>query len=85
MANPYSCVAGTTSFISPNINWGKASELCLPSTSAASYEMYFYKVEVSTPHKEDNEWKFLRVSLHMVVLRCVDAVHSAGVASATLA
>lgn len=47
------CMAGVTSFVSPNINWGKASELYLCSTSAASYGMYFYKVEVSTPHKED--------------------------------
>lgn len=51
--NPYSCIGGITSFVSPSINWGKASELYLPSTSAASYEMYFYKVEVSTSHKED--------------------------------
>lgn len=47
------CMAGITYFVSPNINWGKASELYVPSTSAASYRMYFYKVEVSTPHKED--------------------------------
>lgn len=47
------CIAGITSFVSPSINWGRASELCLPSTSAASYGMYFYKVGVSTPHKED--------------------------------
>lgn len=47
------CIAGITSCVSPSINQGKASELYLPSTSAASYGMYFYKVEVSTPHKED--------------------------------
>lgn len=37
--NPYSCIAGITSFVSPNINWGKASELYLLSTSAVSYEI----------------------------------------------
>lgn len=47
------CIAGITSLVSPNMNWGKTSELYLPSTSAASYRMYFYEVGVSTPHKED--------------------------------
>lgn len=68
----------------PILTGGKASELYLSSTSAASYGMYFYKVEVSTPHKED-WWIEVLQSLHMVVLHCVDAVHSARVASATLA
>lgn len=77
------CIAGITSFVSPNINWGKASELYLPSTSAASYGMYFCKVEVSTPHKED-WWIEVPQSLRAVVLHCVDAVRSASVASATL-
>lgn len=47
------CMAGITSFVGPSINWDRASELYLPSTSAANYGMYFYKVAVSTPHKED--------------------------------
>lgn len=65
----YSCLAGITSCISPNINWGKVSEcffslLYLQPVLRCTFIRW--KSELHT--KETDKCKFLRVSLHVVVL-----------------
>lgn len=69
--SPYSCVAGVSSCISPNINRSKASEYFGVFSSLLDLQpvqrctFIRYKLEL---HAKETEYRFFRASLHLVVL-----------------